>query len=85
VVEVEAEGSGIAQRLATIPGVSSVQRLAQDRFRMTAERDVRPDAARAVVAVNGALKRLSVEEPSLEAIYARYFQDKNAGEVRHAA
>ncbi len=51
---------------------------------MTAERDVRPDAASAVVAVNGALRRLSVDEPSLEAIYARAFQTKPTG-VRHAA
>lgn len=85
VVEVEAEGAGIVQRLATIPGVSSVERLSQDRFRMTADRDVRPDAARAVVAVNGSLKRLSVDEPSLEAIYARTFQGRNAGGERHAA
>jgi ABC-2 type transport system ATP-binding protein len=85
VVEVEAEGAGIARRLATIPGVSNVETLAEDRFRMTAERDVRPDAARAVVAVNGSLTRLSVDEPSLEAIYARYFQGKQSGETRHAA
>jgi ABC-2 type transport system ATP-binding protein len=85
VVEVEAEGAGIARRLATIPGVTHVETLAEDRFRMTAERDVRPDAARAVVAVNGSLKRLSVDEPSLEAIYARYFQGKQAGDARHAA
>jgi ABC-2 type transport system ATP-binding protein len=85
VVEVEAEGSGIARRLSTIPGVSNVETLAEDRFRMTAERDVRPDAARAVVAVNGSLRRLSVDEPSLETIYARYFQGKQSGEARHAA
>jgi ABC-2 type transport system ATP-binding protein len=85
VVEVEAEGSGIARRLATIAGVTNVETLAEDRFRMTAERDVRPDAARAVVAVNGSLRRLSVDEPSLEAIYARYFQGRASGDVRHAA
>ncbi|MGE5158939.1 MAG: ABC transporter ATP-binding protein [Gemmatimonas sp.] len=85
VVEVEAEGTGIARRLATIPGVSGVETLSADRFRMTAERDVRPDAARAVVAVDGSLKRLSVDEPSLEAIYARYFQGKTSGDMRHAA
>jgi len=85
VVEVEAEGAGIARRLATIPGVSNVETLAKDRFRMTAERDVRADAARAVVAVDGALRRLSVDEPSVEAIYARYFQGKTPGDVRHAA
>ncbi|MGY3343087.1 MULTISPECIES: ABC transporter ATP-binding protein [unclassified Bradyrhizobium] len=85
VVEVEAEGPGIARRLAMIPGVTQVETLAADRYRMTAERDVRPDAARAVVAGDGALRRLSVDEPSLETIYARYFQDQSAGDVRHAA
>ncbi|MET4800224.1 ABC transporter ATP-binding protein [Bradyrhizobium sp. LB11.1] len=85
VVEVEAEGPGIARRLAMIPGVTRVDTLAVDRFRMTAERDVRPDAARAVVAVDGALRKLSVDEPSLEAIYARYFQAEPTGDVRHAA
>ena len=85
VVEVEAAGAGIARRLATIPGVTHVETVAADRFRMTADRDVRPDAARAVVAVDGSLKRLSVDEPSLEAIYARYFQTSPADGVRHAA
>ena len=85
VVEVEAEGLGIARRLAMIPGVSNVSTLAEDRFRMTADRDVRADAARAVVAVNGALRRLSVDEPSLEAIYARCFQAKPLPGVRDAA
>jgi ABC-2 type transport system ATP-binding protein len=85
VVEVEAEGLGIARRLAMIPGVTQVETLATDRFRMTAERDVRPDAARAVVAVDGSLRKLSVDEPSLEAIYARYFQVSSTGSVRHAA
>ncbi|KRQ13690.1 ABC transporter ATP-binding protein [Bradyrhizobium manausense] len=85
VVEVEAEGLGLARRLAMIPGVTHVETLSVNRFRMTAERDVRPDAARAVVAVDGSLRRLSVDEPSLEAIYTRYFQDLPAGGARHAA
>jgi ABC-2 type transport system ATP-binding protein len=84
IVDVEAEGTGIARRLSTIPGVTKVETLAVDRYRMTAERDVRPEAAAAVVAVGGALRRLSVDEPSLEAIYARTFQDEREG-VRHAA
>jgi hypothetical protein len=43
--------------------------------------------SRAVVAANGALRRLSVDEPSLETIYARYFQQHadNPREVRDAA
>jgi ABC-2 type transport system ATP-binding protein len=84
VVEVEAEGIGIAHKLSTIPGVTKVEKVSTDRYRMSAERDVRPDAANAVVAVGGALRRLSVDEPSLEAIYARTFQTTEA-EVRHAA
>jgi ABC-2 type transport system ATP-binding protein len=85
VVEVEADGAGIARRLEAIPGVTSVKALAVDRFRMTADRDVRPDAARAVVAANGLLRRLSVDEPSLEAVYSRYFQAQPLGGDRHAA
>jgi ABC-2 type transport system ATP-binding protein len=87
VVEVEAGGAGLDRRLATIPGVSNVETLAEDRYRLTADRDVRPDAARAVVAANGSLRRLSVDEPSLDAIYTRYFkiQSKESKGVRHAA
>jgi ABC-2 type transport system ATP-binding protein len=86
-VEVEASGAGLDRRLATIPGVSSVEIVGEDRFRMIADRDVRPDAARAVVAANGSLRRLSVDEPSLDAIYARYFktQSRESRGVRHAA
>jgi ABC-2 type transport system ATP-binding protein len=57
-----------------------------DRYRLNATRDVRPDAARAVVAADGALSRLSVDTPSLEAIYTRFFQRKDQNEgVRDAA
>ena len=41
-----------------------------------AERDVRPEAAAAVVAARGQLLHLAVEEPSLEAIYTRYLQER---------
>jgi ABC-2 type transport system ATP-binding protein len=85
VVEVDAvapPGADLEARLLAIPGVSTVQR-AGDRYRLTAVRDVRPDAARAVVAADGALTQLSVDTPSLEAIYTRFFQRKARPE--HAA
>ncbi len=89
VVEVEADApndTDLAQRFGAVPGVTAVDRVAADRFRLTADRDVRPEAARAVVAANGALRRLSVDEPSLEAIYTRFFQNQQMKEgVRHAA
>jgi ABC-2 type transport system ATP-binding protein len=83
-VEVEALGQGLGERLAAVPGVQKVQTLAPDRFRLLSERDVRPEAAAAVVGAGGRLLRLSVEEPSLEAIYTHYFQNTREGE-RHAA
>jgi len=73
-VEVEAEGQGLAERIAAIPGVQQVEPAGANRFRLLATGDVRPEAAAAVVAAGGRLRRLSVEEPSLEAIYSRYFQ-----------
>lgn len=84
-VEVEAEGEGLEGRFSAIPGVSVVRRISPGCYRLSADRDVRPDAARAVVVAGGALTRLSVDEPSLEAIYARFFQQTNDSEVRHAA
>ena len=81
-VEVEAQGSGLAERLSEVPGVTAVEQRGPDRVRLLADRDVRPQAAAAVVAAGGQLLRLSVEEPSLEMIYTRYFQEHGA---QHAA
>jgi ABC-2 type transport system ATP-binding protein len=86
-VEVEAQGEGLTQCLAAVPGVQAVEETAPGRLRLLADRDVRPEAAAAVVGAGGRLTRLSIEEPSLEAIYARYFQgaDQATREVRDAA
>ena len=86
-VEVEASGRNLVAALGAIAGVQSVEQVAPDRYRLLASGDVRPDAARAVVKAGADLRRLSLEEPSLETIYNRYFQsiaDKPA-EQRHAA
>jgi ABC-2 type transport system ATP-binding protein len=90
VVDVEASGvpgKDLAARLAAIPGVKTVQQTDDIHYRMTADHDVRPEAARAVVAADGALTRLSVAEPSLDAIYTRFFERKagQAKEIRDAA
>jgi ABC-2 type transport system ATP-binding protein len=82
-VDVEAEGLGLAERLAAVPGVQRVESVGQNRWRLTSDHDVRPEAAAAAVATGGRLLHLSVEEPSLEAIYTGYFQT-HEGE-RHAA
>ena len=81
-VDVEADGPGLADILAAVPGVRAVEQIGPGRLRLLSESDVRPQAAAAVVNAGGLLRRLSVEEPSLDAIYARYFQGQ---QVSHAA
>jgi len=76
VVNIEAEGAGLAERLARIPGVTGVEQTGIGKLRLHADRDVRHEAAAEVVAMHGRLKYLGVEEPSLEAIYTHYFETK---------
>jgi ABC-2 type transport system ATP-binding protein len=90
VVDVEAAaapGKELTPRFAAIGGVTSVQQTGERTYRLTADRDVRADAARAVVGADGALTRLSVDDPSLESIYTRLFEKQAGkdGEVRDAA
>jgi len=88
VVEVEADGGkSIADRLAALPGVRTVSEPAAGRWRMTCDRDMRGEAAAVVVAAGGRLHQLSLDRPSLETIYTRYFQGQGPQreEVPHAA
>jgi ABC-2 type transport system ATP-binding protein len=91
VVDIEADGAGLADRLALIPGVSGVEKTGIGKLRLHADRDVRPEAAAEVVAMQGRLKFLGVQEPSLDAIYTRYFATRPDEEMpmkegsRHAA
>jgi ABC-2 type transport system ATP-binding protein len=88
-VEVEADdGKDVAKRLRALPGVRNVVAPEEGRWRLTCERDMRAEAAAEVVAAGGRLKQLSLDHPSLENIYTRYFHDaaaKEREEVRDAA
>jgi len=90
VVDVEAAaapGKELAARLGAIAGVTTVQQTGAATYRLTADHDVRAEAARAVVAADGALTRLSVDNPSLDSIYTRFFEKQTAtdAEIRNAA
>jgi ABC-2 type transport system ATP-binding protein len=76
VVDIEADGAGLAERLALIPGVSGVERTGISKLRLHADRDVRQEAAVEVVGSQGRLRYLGVQEPSLDAIYNRYFETR---------
>jgi ABC-2 type transport system ATP-binding protein len=85
-VEVEADGgSGVTRRLQALAGVRSAVESRPGRWRLTCERDMRAEAAAEVVAAGGHLKQLSLDQPSLEDIYTRYFQSVRQEEARHAA
>ncbi len=81
-VEVEADGEGLAVKFSDISGVKAVDQSGPSRYRLLAETDVRPQAAAIVVNAGGSLRRLSIAEPSLDAIYNAYFQGRG---VRNAA
>jgi len=70
---------GLAERLRALPGVSQVQTDAAG-LKLEAQQDIRPQVAQAVLEAGATLQSLLLEQPSLDEVYARYFQ-----EVRHAA
>lgn len=74
-VRVEADGPALDQALRALPGVIEVRRSDGRIYELEATQDLRPEAARAVVQAGGRLFALHAETPSLEEIYARYFQE----------
>jgi len=84
-VVVDARGDGLPALLRGIAGVASVEALDDHRFRVHAEREVRPDIARALAGAGAELLRLDDEPLSLDAIYNRFFNAMAQEERRHAA
>jgi len=80
VLDLEATGAALPERLGTVAGVSRVTAVSNEKFRIDATSDVRGSIAKAVVAAGGELRALSMARASLEDVYTRYFQ-----EVRRAA
>ncbi|MBC7249571.1 MAG: ABC transporter ATP-binding protein [Anaerolineae bacterium] len=81
-IRLQAEGpvSTLTEALQQLPGVVDVQHQGDSRYQVSATSDLRAEAARAVVSAGGRLLGLDVEAPSLDNIYARYFE-----EVEHGA
>src|ERR1700732_907919 len=78
VIDVEARGPGVAERLATIPGVVRVQALGarQDsgRYRVDCQRDLRAEISRRL-ASEVELVGINFAAPSLNEVYNRYFEE----------
>ncbi len=74
-IQVEAEGGvGVEDALRRIQGVVSVTCPGHNLYELETEYDLRPEAARAIVEAGGRLRSLKVELPSLDDVYARYFE-----------
>jgi ABC-2 type transport system ATP-binding protein len=78
IYEVEVEKGDIEPVLAAVPGAKQVMRNFSG-FRVLAERDIRGDLARAVVASGASLLRLADMEPSLDTVYRHYFEEHAHG------
>src|SRR5438270_13029904 len=78
VIDVEARGPGVAERLAAVPGVVRVQPLGpqQDsqRYRVDCQRDLRAEIARELAPVVE-LTGIHFAAPSLNEVYTRYFEE----------
>jgi ABC-2 type transport system ATP-binding protein len=80
VVNVQASGPNVEGRIRALDGVTGVAPDGPGRWRIEADRDLRPAVARAVVEGGGALTGIALARLGLDDVYTRYFR-----EVRHAA
>ncbi len=80
-VYVEAVGpqAAILEALRRLPDATKAEAMGSERYMVEGRRDLRGEAARAVVEAGGSLRALQLEEPSLDDVYARYFQEVEHG------
>ncbi|NOZ29896.1 MAG: ABC transporter ATP-binding protein [Chloroflexi bacterium] len=74
-LEVEGPTDALEKALRALPEVAEVRHPSENIYEVEAQRDLRREAARAVIEAGGQLCALELEEPSLDEIYARYFQE----------
>ncbi len=78
-LQVEGPEERIREALRQLPGARDVMREDHNRYRVVASEDLRAEAASVVVQAGGRLLGLGVETPSLDDIYARYFEEVHHG------
>jgi ABC-2 type transport system ATP-binding protein len=80
-VEAQGDETTIAEALKSIPGALNVERVGELVYQVEAKKDLRAEAAAAVVGASGRLLKLDVETQSLDDIYAKYFQEVEHGDA----
>ncbi|MDI6694754.1 MAG: ABC transporter ATP-binding protein [Anaerolineales bacterium] len=81
-IQISADGSQseILKALKNVPGLAHIRAVNSRLYEMEAARDLRPEAAQAVLSAGGRLYKLDVQAQSLDDIYTAYFK-----EVEHDA
>ena len=81
-VQIQADGPAtkVKKALLEVRDVNKVI-LTNGMFEIEAQKDIRADAAEAVIKAGGRLQRLNVESQSLDDIYTRYFEEVNHASV----
>ena len=74
VIDVEARGPRIDDRLAAVPGIVRVQSLGPDLYRVDCQKDLRAEIAR-IIAADSELLGIRFAAPSLTEVYNRYFEE----------
>jgi len=77
-IEIETARTDIYAVLEGVPGIREIVAEGPNRYRVVAESDLRAIIATRLVGHGADLLRLSVVEPRLDDIYARYFADRAA-------
>jgi ABC-2 type transport system ATP-binding protein len=74
VVEVEADGVDLGAALAGLEGIGRIIPVGANVSRVDADRDLRPEIARRIVAAGGSLRNMAISRSSLDEVYVRYFE-----------
>ena len=74
-LELAEPSEAVEKALSQVPGIQKVVHRGEGRYELEAQEDRRAQVARAVVEAGGQLLALDVDAPSLDEIYAHYFQE----------
>ncbi len=74
-LELAEPSEAVERALTQVPGIQQVAHRGEGRYELEAQEDRRAEVARAVVEAGGKLLALDVDAPSLDEIYAHYFQE----------
>jgi ABC-2 type transport system ATP-binding protein len=81
----EVAGTDPSRALASIPGILRLSKQGEGKWTVEADRDIRADIADSVTRGGGRLLALSDAEPTLDDVYARYFEQVRTKDAERAA